>query len=79
MITNISKGKVQGVLRVLGLKDGRLRREWVSAAEGACFARVIDELTEARRSAAAFAQAMGWEELGLDRLRFRPQPLPRYQ
>ena len=31
------------LLRILGLKDGRLRLEWVSAAEGPRWASLIDE------------------------------------
>jgi F420-non-reducing hydrogenase iron-sulfur subunit len=34
------------VLRLLGLEDERLRLEWISAAEGARFAAVIDEFTD---------------------------------
>jgi F420-non-reducing hydrogenase iron-sulfur subunit len=34
------------VVEVLGLEAKRLRLEWISAAEGARFAQVIDEFTE---------------------------------
>jgi F420-non-reducing hydrogenase iron-sulfur subunit len=38
------------VLRLLGLEEERLRLEWISAAEGARFAGLIDEFTsEIRR------------------------------
>jgi F420-non-reducing hydrogenase iron-sulfur subunit len=37
--------KTKNVVRLLGLEEGRLRLEWISAAEGARFAQVIDELT----------------------------------
>jgi F420-non-reducing hydrogenase iron-sulfur subunit len=36
----------KNVVRLLGLGEGRLRLEWISAAEGARFAEVIDEFTE---------------------------------
>ena len=35
--------KTKSVVKMLGLEDGRLRLEWISAAEGARFAHVIDE------------------------------------
>ena len=35
--------KTKNVVRMLGLEEGRLRLEWISAAEGARFAHVIDE------------------------------------
>jgi F420-non-reducing hydrogenase iron-sulfur subunit len=38
--------KTQRVVKLLGLETGRLRLEWISAAEGARFAKVIDEFTE---------------------------------
>jgi F420-non-reducing hydrogenase iron-sulfur subunit len=38
--------KTRQVLHLLGLGDGRLRLEWISAAEGARFAQVINEFTE---------------------------------
>jgi F420-non-reducing hydrogenase iron-sulfur subunit len=34
------------VVRLLGLEEGRLRLEWISAAEGVRFAEVINEFTE---------------------------------
>lgn len=36
----------KNVVRILGVEDGRLRLEWISAAEGVRFARVIDEFTD---------------------------------
>jgi len=33
-------------MRLLGIEDGRLRREWVSASEGTRFAEVIRTFTE---------------------------------
>jgi F420-non-reducing hydrogenase iron-sulfur subunit len=33
-------------MKLLGIEDGRLRREWVSASEGAHFAETIREFTE---------------------------------
>jgi F420-non-reducing hydrogenase iron-sulfur subunit len=38
--------KTREVVRLLGLEDGRLRLEWISAAEGARFAQVINEFTD---------------------------------
>jgi F420-non-reducing hydrogenase iron-sulfur subunit len=38
--------KTRRVVRLLGLEDERLRLEWVSAAEGARFASLIDEFTD---------------------------------
>ncbi len=38
--------KTKNVVRLLGLEDERLRLEWISAAEGARFAEVIDEFTD---------------------------------
>jgi F420-non-reducing hydrogenase iron-sulfur subunit len=49
--------KTKNVVRLLGLEEGRLRLEWISAAEGARFARVIDELT-------AQVRALGPSPLG---------------
>ena len=42
--------KTRTVVRMLGLEDGRLRLEWISAAEGARFAQVIDEFTDQVRT-----------------------------
>jgi len=42
--------KMKGVAKILGIEDGRLRLEWISAAEGARFAEVINEFTETVRS-----------------------------
>ena len=41
--------KTKGVVRMLGLEEGRLRLEWISAAEGARFAQIIDEFIEQLR------------------------------
>jgi F420-non-reducing hydrogenase iron-sulfur subunit len=38
--------KTRRVLGLLGLEEGRLRLEWISAAEGARFAALIDEFTD---------------------------------
>lgn len=37
--------KTQKMVKLLGLEEGRLRLEWISAAEGQKFARVINEFT----------------------------------
>ncbi len=42
--------KTMRVVRLLGLEPGRLRLEWISAAEGVRFAKVIDEFTEQVRA-----------------------------
>jgi F420-non-reducing hydrogenase iron-sulfur subunit len=41
--------KTKSVVRMLGLEEGRLRLEWISAAEGARFAHIIDEFIEQLR------------------------------
>ena len=38
--------KTKKVVKLLGLEDERLRLEWISAAEGARFAEVINEFTD---------------------------------
>lgn len=38
--------KTRNTVRLLGLEEGRLRLEWISAAEGARFAEVINEFTD---------------------------------
>lgn len=38
--------KTEKILRLLGIEDGRLRREWISASEGTRFAQVMTEFTE---------------------------------
>lgn len=37
---------LEKLLEQLGIEKGRLRLEWISAAEGKKFARVVDEFTE---------------------------------
>jgi len=38
--------KTKSMVRLLGIEEGRLRLEWISAAEGARFAQVINEFTD---------------------------------
>jgi F420-non-reducing hydrogenase iron-sulfur subunit len=38
--------RTKNIVRLLGLEPGRIRLEWISAAEGARFAQVINEFTE---------------------------------
>ncbi len=38
------------LVRMLGLEEGRLRLEWISAAEGSRFAQVINEFTDQVRA-----------------------------
>jgi F420-non-reducing hydrogenase iron-sulfur subunit len=42
--------KTKRVVEMLGIEAGRLRLEWISAAEGARFAQVINEFTEQVRA-----------------------------
>jgi len=42
--------KTRNVVRLLGLEDARLRLEWISAAEGARFARIIDDFIDQVRA-----------------------------
>jgi F420-non-reducing hydrogenase iron-sulfur subunit len=42
--------KTKNLVRLLGLEEGRLRLEWISAAEGARFANLINEFTDQVRS-----------------------------
>jgi F420-non-reducing hydrogenase iron-sulfur subunit len=42
--------KMKAVLKILGIEEERLRLEWISAAEGARFAKVIDEFTDRVRA-----------------------------
>ena len=54
--------KTKSVIKLLGLEEGRLRLEWISAAEGARFAEIINEFTDQVRA------------LGPSPLRPSPQP-----
>lgn len=38
--------KTMKVVKILGIEEGRLRLEWISAAEGVRFAEVINEFTD---------------------------------
>jgi len=42
--------KTMKLVQMLGLEPGRLRLEWISAAEGTRFAEIIDEFTDQIRS-----------------------------
>jgi len=42
--------RTKNLIRLLGLEEGRIRLEWISAAEGARFAQVINEFTEQIRT-----------------------------
>lgn len=42
--------RVQRLVRLLGIEEGRVRLEWISAAEGARFAEVINEFTDQIRT-----------------------------
>ena len=41
--------KTKNMVKLLGIEEGRLRLEWISAAEGARFAQVINEFTDQLR------------------------------
>jgi F420-non-reducing hydrogenase iron-sulfur subunit len=41
--------KTRKLMKLLGIDDGRLRREWVSASEGGRFAETIRDFTETVR------------------------------
>jgi F420-non-reducing hydrogenase iron-sulfur subunit len=41
--------KTRKLMKLLGIEDDRLRREWVSASEGARFAETIRDFTETVR------------------------------
>ncbi len=38
--------KTREIMRLLGVEEARLRREWISASEGNRFAAVVAEFTE---------------------------------
>jgi F420-non-reducing hydrogenase iron-sulfur subunit len=57
--------KTKALLNILGLEEGRIRLEWISAAEGTKFGRVIDEFVEQVRA------------LGPSKLVPRERELPR--
>jgi F420-non-reducing hydrogenase iron-sulfur subunit len=42
--------KTKAMVKLLGIEEGRLRLEWISAAEGARFAAVINEFTDQVRA-----------------------------
>lgn len=42
--------KTMNVVKLLGIEEGRLRLEWISAAEGGRFAEVINEFTDQVRA-----------------------------
>jgi F420-non-reducing hydrogenase iron-sulfur subunit len=42
--------KTKNMVKLLGIEEGRIRLEWISAAEGARFASVINEFTDQVRA-----------------------------
>jgi len=42
--------KTKQIVKLLGIEEGRIRLEWISAAEGARFAQVINEFTDQVRA-----------------------------
>ncbi|MCP4593221.1 MAG: hydrogenase iron-sulfur subunit [bacterium] len=57
--------KTMRVVQMLGLEEGRLRLEWISAAEGVRFAEVIDEFTDQVRGLGPSPLANGDQLAGL--------------
>jgi F420-non-reducing hydrogenase iron-sulfur subunit len=49
------------MLAQLGIEDGRVRLEWVSASEGDRFAAIVDEMTEQIRQLGPFSRNGGGE------------------
>jgi F420-non-reducing hydrogenase iron-sulfur subunit len=45
--------KTMKTVKILGIEEGRLRLEWISAAEGVRFAEVINEFTDQVRELGA--------------------------
>ena len=43
----------------LGIEDGRLRLEWVSASEADRFARIVNEMTEQLKTLGPFSPRNG--------------------
>ena len=41
--------KARAVMKLLGIEETRLRREWISASEGQRFAEVVREFTDELR------------------------------
>jgi coenzyme F420-reducing hydrogenase delta subunit len=37
--------KTREIMKLLGVEEGRLRREWISASEGSRFAEVVNDFT----------------------------------
>lgn len=46
------------MLKQFGIEEGRLRLEWVSAAEGERFAKLVDEMTEQIKALGPFAKGI---------------------
>lgn len=38
--------KTRKLMKLLGIEEGRLRREWISASEGTRFAEVVRDFTD---------------------------------
>ena len=58
--------KTKALLKILGLEEGRIRLEWISAAEGVKFGRVIDEFVEQVRALGPSTLAPRGRELPLE-------------
>ncbi len=47
---------LKSMLKQLGIEEGRLRLEWVSASEGERFAQIVDEMTAQIKELGPFAK-----------------------
>lgn len=52
------------MLKQMGLEDGRVRLEWVSAGEGERFAALVNEMTEQVRALGPLDWRQNWREDG---------------
>ena len=69
--------KTLNMVKLLGIEEGRLRLEWISAAEGVRFAQVINEFTDqvrdlgptpiTNKASAEQAEEVGFKEAVSDR------------
>ncbi len=52
---------LQKTLTQLGIEEGRVRLDWVSASEGDRFAKLVNEMTEQVRKLGPFSRNGGGE------------------
>ncbi len=53
---------LQKTLTQLGIEEGRVKLDWVSASEGDRFARLVDEMTEQVRKLGPFSRNGGGKD-----------------